>query len=133
VRGEYRKTISFNLIFVGLDIEIVPRNALWMTCCGISFKKLEKRVDLFLNALLSFYSPFRVFLICCGKTHGSFLVNTYSCLAKVTQHSECLLWPPLVPSLLFVNVYGKSLFQVCQEVMWFPLRLRPKASLSHLL
>jgi hypothetical protein len=39
----------------------------------------------------------------------------------------------MVLSLLFVNVYIKSLFQLCQEVMWFPLKLRPKASLSHLL
>jgi hypothetical protein len=59
-----RKTKGFG----GLDIGTVPRNALWVTCCGISFKKLEKRVDLFLNSLLS--------LICFGKTHGSILVNT---------------------------------------------------------
>jgi hypothetical protein len=81
-------------IFVGLDIGTVPRNDLWVTCCGISFKKLENRVDIFLNSLLSLHSPFQVFLIYFGKTHGSFLVYTYPCLAKVTQHSEYLLWPP---------------------------------------
>jgi hypothetical protein len=35
-------------------------------------------------------------------------------------------------SLLFVNVYGKVLLQVGQEVIWFSLILSPKAWLSPL-
>jgi hypothetical protein len=66
------------------------------------------------------------------NTLRSFLVNPDPCLAKVTQHPQCLLWSPLVPSLLSVNVYGKGLLQVCQEVIWIHVKLNTKASLSAL-
>jgi hypothetical protein len=104
-----------------------------VTCCGISFKKLEKRVDLFLNSLALSSLPFLGFPDLLWK-------NTWklSCkyLSLSTQGDTTFRVPSvasMVLSLLFVNVYIKSLFQLCQEVMWFPLKLRPKASLSHLL
>jgi hypothetical protein len=97
-----------------LDIGAVPRNALWVTCCGISFKKLEKRVDLFLNSLPSLHSPFWGFpdllwkntwkLFCkylslSSQGDTTFRVPSVVSIGAFFALCQCL-WKEFVPSLL---------------------------------
>jgi hypothetical protein len=118
-------------IFVALDIGNIPRNVLlynleWNCLHEITVKELGCGCTHCCPFTLNILSEFFPDLL--WNTLRSFLVNPDPCLAKVTQHPQCLLWSPLVPSLLSVNVYGKGMLQVCQEVMWLHVKLSPKAS-----
>jgi hypothetical protein len=94
-----------------LAIRSIPRNALWCNMVWNCFQEITlKELDCDWTHWCSFtfniLSKFFTGLSCPVLENTLKLsVNPDPSLAKVTQHPECLLWPPLVSSFLFPNVY----------------------------